>query len=309
MMPLRRRWSLLFVLLVVAPLCRVQAEEAAKVKADQGFLRFDEDDNGGGRLQTAIHTYKNADGVVVHLVGAIHIADPKYFEGLQKTFTGYDALLYEMVKPKNAAPPGGGNAAHSTSIISTIQRTLKDFLDLDFQLDDIDYSAKNFVHADLDAETFEKMQSDRGENMLTLMLKQIMREMSKPAKEDNAEEDDQMDPLEILHALTSPNRSRDLKLLLARNFENMEDQVSALQGDDGTVILTERNKAAMKVLKDQIKAGNKNIGVFYGAAHMKDLSKQVKDMGFKETDVEWRTAWDLPIKAKHHKKHVEEKAE
>ena len=32
-------------------------------------------------------------------------------------------------------------------------------LDLEFQLDAIDYEAKNFIHADLDAETFQQMQS------------------------------------------------------------------------------------------------------------------------------------------------------
>ena len=47
-----------------------------------------------------------------------------------------------------------------------IQRMMKDMLGLDFQLDDIDYHADNFVHADLDAETFAKEEADHGESLL-----------------------------------------------------------------------------------------------------------------------------------------------
>ena len=35
-----------------------------------------------------------------------------------------------------------------------------------FQLDGIDYNAGNFVHADLDTETFHRMQEERGESIL-----------------------------------------------------------------------------------------------------------------------------------------------
>ena len=42
---------------------------------------------------------------------------------------------------------------------------------MDFQLDDVDYQKKNFVHADLDAETFAKMQEEKGESIVGLMLR------------------------------------------------------------------------------------------------------------------------------------------
>ena len=57
--------------------------------------------------------------------------------------------------------------------------------ELDFQLDAIDYSAKNFVHADLDAETFRKMQEQRGETFEMLFLKELMKAMSPAAREDS----------------------------------------------------------------------------------------------------------------------------
>ena len=69
------------------------------------FVRFLEDRQGGGVLETAAVTYRRqSDGVTVTLIGAVHIADAEYFAGLNASFDHYDALLYEMVKPKDAAP-------------------------------------------------------------------------------------------------------------------------------------------------------------------------------------------------------------
>src|SRR5258708_4763356 len=72
---------------------------------DIKFLRFVEDTHTGSRLETAIVTYRNDAGVTVRLVGAVHIGEKSYYEGLNDTFRGDDAVLYEMVKPKNADLP------------------------------------------------------------------------------------------------------------------------------------------------------------------------------------------------------------
>jgi hypothetical protein len=255
---------------------------------DRKFLRFVDDNEGGGRLETAIVTYKNGKGVTVHLVGAVHVAEGKYYHDLNKTFAGYDALLYEMVKPKDAPAPLPGMP--SESLINMFQRLLKDVLELEFQLDCIDYRARNFVHADLDAETFARMQAERGENIFTLMLRQILAEMSKP------QEMPEVTLTELVVALTSPDRARHFKLILGRQFEDIEQKVAGLEGPGGSVLVTERNKAAVRVLKETIAKGKKEIGLFYGAAHMKDLEERVAEMGFKRVSAEWRVAWDMTPK-------------
>jgi len=58
------------------------------------WMRFTEDNKGNGKLEVGVGTYKNDQGVTVHLVGAVHIGDKKYYEELNKDFEGYDALLY-----------------------------------------------------------------------------------------------------------------------------------------------------------------------------------------------------------------------
>jgi hypothetical protein len=102
--------------------------------------------------------------------------------------------------------------------------------------------------------------------------------------------------MQLLAAITSEDGPRQLKTILAKQFENMDDMVAGLEGPEGSVLLTERNKACINVLKDTLADGKKNVGVFYGAAHMKDLEKRLMGMGFKRTGAEWRVAWDLSPK-------------
>jgi len=279
--------------LLACCVANVQTARAAEKAKDEGtkFLRFVEEGRDGGRLETAIATYKNAKGASVQLVAAVHIGDPSYYGDLNKTFAGYDALLYEMVKPKDAEI-GKAAKANGVGVVHLLQRGMKYFLELDYQLDGIDYSQKNFVHADLTAEDFNRMQDERGESLFGLMLQNMMKEMSRG---DGGAA--QMDPAALLEAFTSPDRARKLKLVLAKQFENMDEMVAGLEGPNGSVLLTERNKACMRVIKEQLEAGNKNMGVFYGAAHMKDLEKRmIEELGFKRTNLEYRVAWDMAPK-------------
>ena len=264
----------------------VKADRALDTEPAQ-WMRFSEDGKGNGKLEVGVGTYKNDAGVTVHLVGAVHVGDAKYYADLDKLFESYDALLYEMVKPKAAGAPARGQKGGG-SMISIFQRLLKDVLELDYQLDGIDYSKKNFVHADLDAEEFERLQEERGESILGLMLQQFMRDLSKAGDKDNAK--NQPGLMEIIDAFNSDDRGKKLKLIMGRSFGEMEEQIAGFQG---TVLVTERNKKALAVLKDSIRSGKKNIGVFYGAAHMPDMEMRLALMGFKRTAMEYKVAWDI----------------
>lgn len=254
------------------------------------FLRYVQDGKGGGKLQTSIVTYRNDAGVTVHLVAALHVGEKGYYEGLAKTFDGYDALLYEMVKPKGAGVPIRGQA--SGSMIGAFQRWLKSALELDYQLDDIDYSRPNFVHADLDWETFEQLQSERGESIMGIMLQSMLHQWAKQM--ESANNSQEISFIDLLVALRSPDRARQFKLLLAQSFGDIEDQMAGMTGPDGSVIITERNKKALQVLRQTIDAGKKNVGIFYGAGHMSDMEKRLDAMGFHRVGKpDWRVGWDM----------------
>ena len=266
-----------------------------------GFLRFVDHGTAGGRLETSDVTYRNADGVTVRLVSAVHIGEKVYYEALARSFADDEAVLYELVKPKDAAVPvpgvprpGGGNP------IGDVQRFLKDTLNLDFQLDAIDYSAKNFVHADMDAETFRKMQEERGETFEMLLLKEVMKAMRGQTPEQafgqsGADADPEQALREIVRVFTRPDMERQIKLMIARHMVDIEAGAAGF-GGEGSVIVTERNKTAMSVLADTIAQGRKKISVFYGAAHMPDFARRLEAMGFKPVATEWRMAWDLKIR-------------
>jgi hypothetical protein len=286
----RRRHAgrVLGCLLVLTFLARGAWAQAEKEAADTKFLRFVEDNDGGGKLETAVAHFVNDKGQAVDLVAAVHVGEPKYYAALDKRFAGYDALLYEMVKPKGMGAPEPGH--RSDSMISAFQMMLKDVLELEFQLDGVNYRAKNFVHADLDAETFARLQDERGESILTLMLRSMLDAMARP------QEGPEITLTELIVAFTSPDRARHLKMMLGRQFEDLEKQVAGFEGPKGSVIVGERNKRCMEVVKEQLAKGQKKLGVFYGAAHMPDLEKQLKGMGFKRTSTEWLTAWDMTPK-------------
>src|SRR5581483_6643868 len=194
---------------------------AAEIGKASDFMRFIDNGSQGGRLETADVAFRNADGLTVHLVAAVHIGEREYFEGLNQNFKLRDAVLYEMVKAKDQPLPEPGTENQSHSSVSQFQRYLKDALNLEFQLDVIDYTQPNFIHADLDAETFQKMQDERGESMTMLMLKQMWEQMQKP-QPDVTDEDGEKQLEDLVRVFTRPDSERRMKALLAKQLVSME---------------------------------------------------------------------------------------
>lgn len=275
-------------------------------KADTKFVRFHDHGDGQGLLETAIATYEGKNGEKVELISAVHVADAGYYARLAKLFESYDSLLYEMVKAKGTKPPPPGRrkATESGGMISMFQRFMRDTLKLEFQVEAIDYRVKNFVHADLDTETFQRLSKERGESLIRLMFKSAMSNMSKSGSDK-----DKSDPnlgMKMLFALFSSDRARLLKYLLAKELQNMEELMAGLsKGVDGkgSVILIERNKHLMKVLHKRLDQGEKKLGLFYGGAHLHDIEARIfKEIGLRRTSVRWEKAWEIKKPKKRGKK-------
>ena len=59
-------------------------------------------------------------------------------------------------------------------------------------------------------------------------------------------------------------------------------------------VITECNKVALKVLDEQIAAGKKRIGIFYGRGHMPDMERRlIADVGVHRDNERWLVAWNL----------------
>lgn len=77
----------------------------ASTKANDGYTRVIEKDDGSLTLEIAAKTFAPADGKPgpkVHLVGAVHIADKPFYTSLQKMLDATDLVLFEGVKPPGA---------------------------------------------------------------------------------------------------------------------------------------------------------------------------------------------------------------
>jgi hypothetical protein len=330
----------------------VRAEEKPVAPAASDFVRFHEDAKGA-QLQTAIVTYRNAEGVVVDLIGAIHIGDKTYYDALNKRFTAYEVLLYEMVgedleaideptppvrkpvlpqktkpgtapqttkpgelsieervravenflskgeeKPRrNFAPketppeeaPAEQAAHDRLSWLHPLYDTLKNSLKLESQMEGIDYSKRNFVHADMTARQFAALQDQRGEGFLQMWWHAVQAQVTQPDAMPNSP-----GLLKILEILCRPDSPTELKRLMGRMFDQVEKIMAGMETDKGSVIVVERNKIALEVLKKEIAKGHKHLAIFYGAAHLTDMEQRLVSMGFKPEKSEWLTAWDLP---------------
>jgi hypothetical protein len=114
------------------------------------------------------------------------------------------------------------------------------------------------------------------------------------ARQAKAQADGKSFDADVLFALFDKRRAVALKRVLAEQFEDMGGMTAALDGPQGSTIITERNKVALQQLAKQIGAGKKRIGVFYGAGHLPDMEKRlIADFKLKRGDQQWLTAWHL----------------
>jgi hypothetical protein len=167
-------------------------------------------------------------------------------------------------------------------------------LGLEFQLDRIDYAAPNFVHADLSPQEFSAAMAKRGETWWT-MFSRLMREGMTRAEADGGAGPD-VGIGEMFGLIFGPAAERQLKLrrIMAEQFTDMEMLSAAFGGEEGSTLITDRNTAALEVLRRRISGGDRRIAIFYGAGHMEDFDRRMQaDFDLQPRDTTWVEAWDL----------------
>lgn len=299
-MSLKRIGLLALSLVIAAGYAAVRAAEPPAKAADKSgegssFIRVRKADDGRPlALETAIVTYAPADGEEgpeVDLIGAIHVGDKAYYEKLNAAFKKYEALLYEMVARPGDVPgrsKRGLSELRGGGAIMGLQSGMKHLLELEHQLNEIDYTADNFVHADMSPSEFARSMKDRDESFLKMFFKMMGQGMAAQGNK-NAPSD-----AELLAALFSKDRALMMKRTFAEQFTAVGGRIAALEGPEGSTLITERNKKALEVLRREIDGGKRRLGIFYGAGHLGDMEERlVRDFGLKPDRVEWVEAWNL----------------
>lgn len=270
------------------------AADASPDEQEEGrFLRLARDDEESPvALEAAIVHCVPRDcgktGPTVDLVSAVHVAEKSYYKELNRLFAGYDAVLFELVAPEGTQIPQGG-VRPTGNPVSMVQNAMTDVMELQFQLEGIDYTADNFVHADMSPEQFAESMRRRGESVFQVFLRMLGYAMAKQAQDPGGGGD-----FRLLLALFDKNRSLAIKRVLAEQFEDLEGSLNAIEGPEGSTLISERNKVALGVLREQIAAGKRKLAIFYGAGHMSDFEQRLgDDFGLAPVSTQWLIAWDL----------------
>jgi len=219
-----------------------------------------------------------------------------------------------------------------TSLVGLFQRNMARFLQLEFQGLRMDYSGDKWYHADLDLNTFHTLSNERQESFWTLgkRMTKIVKATVFTGRDDNDKTSQWETALVLVpmplfvqlvitgHINNSSSDSQEAAVPLGAKpmtsaFLNLDfacgckhvlaQQLSSksltgfFEGDDigQSVIIGERNAAAMSAVQGALDDGCQRIAIFYGGAHLPDLEQRLMAAYDAEyVGKEWMNAWDLP---------------
>ena len=231
------------------------------------------------------------DAATVDLIGAIHIADAGYYEKLNKLFTEYDVVLFELVAEEGTRldPKVTAKSKESPGLIGGVQNGFADLLKLEHQLHHIDYTVKNMLHADMEPNVFMKRMVGEGE-----IAKIFTRAMMQSLNQSGSQSDKTAGRM-VGSLFATRDKTLGLKRVFAAEMcRQIDDQLWIFEGNDGSTLIRERNGCALAKLREVINRGEKKIAIFYGAAHLYDFCDQLeKSFDMKPVKVTWIKAWDM----------------
>ncbi len=287
--------AILCICLIAPSLLPAQKKREKKKNYNDRFIRIRVDKNNKPvAMQTATVRYigKNKVGktVTVDLIGVVHIGEKGYYEKLNKSFEQYQSLLYELVAPKGTKiPKGGARKGQGFNPIAGLQKGMQAGLGLEFQLEHIDYTKSNFVHADMTPKEFGESMKNNNESLVKGFFKAMGQSIARSGKSNGSD-------TKMLMALVARGKDRPIKLrqVLAEQMKDIESGMLIFEGDNGSTIIHHRNRKALSVMEAEIEAGKTKIGVFYGAGHLPDMEERLlRDYNMKRAGTTWLDAWKL----------------
>lgn len=275
-----------------APATAKPTANAAQGEIDGQYMRISETEAGKPKaMETAIVRFVGTEGTkyagrIVDLVGVVHIGQHEYYQDLKKKLAVYDVVLYELVAP-DGTRIRPEDLEKRRSLLASMQTGMKDMLNLEYQLEHIDYMATNFRHADMSPDEFMKDLESRGDGLWKMAARMMGAGLATQAASGG--------DAGLLLALLSSDRSMKLKQVMAQQLTDVDAVTAGMDDETGNnTLIKGRNRKAFEVLREELDAGKKTIGVFYGAGHLSDMAERLEEeFGMKPTTTTWLTAWDL----------------
>jgi hypothetical protein len=278
------------------------AEAAPAVAAGPDYVRMAEDDKSN-RLEVSIATFTLPDGRIVDLFGVVHLADAAYYQDVNQRLGTYDAVLFELLGDpaalQNPAAPDPTVPAPRPHPLRGLQQGIGNVFKLSFQLEQIDYTRPNFVHADASTEEFSKMQADRGESMMKLLMKSF--ELSNdPAFKDKIGDAGELGLADLVMLFYSQKSMLRIKGIFAKLLAESEQLMAGGLLEKDNAIIDGRNDVALKKLNEVLTdPAKKRVAIFYGAGHMPSMEAALHErLKAKRTGETWLAAWTMPLAVK-----------
>ncbi|MDA7916466.1 hypothetical protein N9B94_04455, partial [Verrucomicrobia bacterium] len=273
---------------------------------------IDEDKNTRA-LQTAVRKFVKKGAPDIYLTGAAHLGSKEYFTTLQEHLAEMSIVLYEGV---GDVP----DKANDKERIGSVQSVLAESLQLQFQLDAIDYNKVNFTNSDMSMEQLGHLMSGGDIEDLPPRKRQRKKVPSIPEDTTNDqpkviklhENDPDTNPefdrlLQIMDGTTAMGAMVDVMVRFIGSSPKLQaltrlmfvELLGGLKGDLSQspamtpqmkdmihVLIRSRNQLVLQDLRKALKdPSNKSISIFYGAGHMDDLEKRiVEKMGYQPTE-------------------------
>lgn len=241
-------------------------------------------------LETSIVRFRGRPGTAhegrtVDLFGVIHIGQLDYYQEIDRRLAAYDVVLYELVAP-DGTRIRPEDLRQRRSLLASVQTGMKDMLNLEYQLEHIDYFAENFRHADMSPDEFIEDMNARGDGIWKMAARMMGAGLASRGGGGD---------LGLLMAMVSKDRAKMLKQTMARQMLDVDVAIAGLDDASGeNTLIKGRNRKAFEVLAEELAADKQTIAVFYGAGHLDDMAERLEaDFEMERVSSSWLPAWDL----------------
>jgi len=239
------------------------------------FLRLTEDGRG---LETAITTYERPrDGKVIHLVGAVHMGEPDYFQALQMFLDRTGHVFYERSNdPEDplSFPQRISGANVFLTGLKRHHRKLAEHLGLHYQGDMVSYDRPHFKRVDIPKSTaLRELNHAHGLQRIPRQLQLYLMGLGAVV---GAREN-----------VPQPTRAQFAQdLVESHTKDGSSDFIDA-------TFRGYRNELVQAWLNQWSCEHQSELGVFYGAGHMRSFDRHITSsrLGYVPTETQWLRAF------------------
>jgi len=293
------RWlAPLFGLLLLAAGCATSRPDPALDAPPRPYLR-QASTNGVLSLEVCARSLIpiRGRGPTVWLVGVTHLGERKYYAELQQFLDDQTLVLFEGIGATN------GEFRSVQQDTYSLQADIARSLGLAFQINAINYDRPHFRNSDLTlaqlADAFSKTERDQQPGRGGFNVEQLV---------DLMEGEGLMGALARLATTViaaSPRLQAAAKVTMIEVFSSLppdlKDSPAVPTGLQPllTVLIDERNKVVVHDLQKAMRSKPRpdSVALFYGAGHMADLEKRVREsLRYRPGDACWFTAFRVDVK-------------